>query len=129
MYVILDKKTPFLLNFGEPFWHFRVALGADGAPFGTDDKATAWLLTFLNVGGRIGSCNENFLLCGANCSESHPSMLKFSQKLVLDVPYIEKQIYVSKTKARFTVELIPSDMGCHIQWGAVKCSSFLFPFW
>lgn len=81
MYVSLDKKTPFLLNFGEPFWHFRVALGADGAPFGKDDEATAWLLSFLNVGGRIGSCNENFLLCGANCSESHPSMLKFSQKL------------------------------------------------
>ena len=76
----------------------------------------------------LESCNENFLLCGANCSESHPSMLKFSQKLVLDVPYMEKQIYVlpdSKTKARFTVELIPSDM----KWGAVKCSSFVFPFW
>ena len=26
MYVSLDKKTPFLLNFGEPFWLFRVAL-------------------------------------------------------------------------------------------------------
>jgi len=51
MYVSLDKKTPFLLNFGEPFWHFRVALGADGAPFGKDDEATAWLLSFLNVGG------------------------------------------------------------------------------
>ena len=62
MYVSLDKKTPFLLNFGEPFWHFRVALCADGAPFGKDDEATAWLLSFLNVGGRIGSCNENFLL-------------------------------------------------------------------
>ena len=34
MYVSLDKKTPFLLNFGGPFWHFRVALGTDGAPFG-----------------------------------------------------------------------------------------------
>lgn len=41
MYVSLDKKTPFPLNFGEPFWHFRVSLGADR--------------------GRIGSCNENFL--------------------------------------------------------------------
>ena len=128
------RKSLFVLNFGEPFWHFRVALGVDGAPFGKDDEATAWLLSFLNVGGRIGSCNENVLLCGANCGESHPSRFKFAQKLVLDVAYIEKQIYVlpdSKTKARFTVELIPSDMkmGCHIQWGAVKCSSFVFPFW
>ena len=135
MYVSLDKKTPFLLNFGEPFWHFRVARGSDGAPFGKDDEATAWLLSFLNVGGRIGSCNENFLLCGANCSESHPYMFKFAQKLVLDVhvAYIEKQMYVlpdSKTKARFTVELIPSDM----KWAATfsgelsNAAHFFSPF-
>lgn len=117
MYVSLDKKTPFLLNFGEPLCHFRNALGADGAPFGKDDEATAWLLSFLDVGNRIASCNENFLFCGANCSESHPSMFKFAQKLISDAAYIEKQIYVlpdSKTKARFTVELIPCDM----KWAA-----------
>ena len=62
MYVSLDKKTPFLLNFGEPFWQFRVALGAEGASIGKDDEVTAWPLSFLNVGGRIGSCNESFLL-------------------------------------------------------------------
>lgn len=117
MYVTIDKKTPFLLNFGESLWHFRVALGADGAPFGKDDEATSWLLSFLNVGERIASCNENFLLCGANCSESHPSMIKFAKNLISDVAHIEKQIYVlpaSKTKAKFTVELIPSDM----KWAA-----------
>ena len=133
MYVSLYKKNPFLLNFGEPFWPFRVALGADRAPFGKDDEATAWLLSFLNVGGRIGSCNENFLLCSVNCSESHPSMFKFAQKLVLDVAYIEKQIYVlpgSKTKARFKVELIPSDM----KWAATfsgelsNAAHFFSPF-
>ena len=96
MYVSLDKKTPFLLNFGEPFWHFRVALGVDGAPFGKDDEATAWLLSFLNVGA---------------------GMFKFAQKLVLDVVDIEKHIYVlpdSNTKAMFTLELIPFDM----KWAA-----------
>ena len=133
MYVSLDKKTPFLLNFGEPFWQFRVALGAEGASIGKDDEATAWPLSFLNVGGRIGSCNESFLLCGANCSESYPFMFKFAQKLVLDVAYIEKQIYVlpgSKTKARFTVELIPSDM----KWAATfsgelsNAAHFFSPF-
>ena len=133
MYVSLDKKTPFLLNFWEPLWHFRVALGADGAPFGKDDEATAWLLSFLNVGNRIASCNENFLLCGANCSESHPSMFKFALKFISDVAYIEKQIYVltdSKRKARFTVELIPCDM----KWAATfsgelsNAARFFSPF-
>ena len=44
-------------------------------------------------------------------------MIKFAQKLISDVAYIEKQMYVlpaSQTKARFTVELIPSDM----KWAA-----------
>ena len=90
-------------------------------------------MSFLNVGGQIGSCNENFLLCGANCSESHPSMFKFAQKLVFDVAYIEKQFYVlpgSKTKARFTVELFPSDM----KWAATfsrelsNAAHFFSPF-
>lgn len=53
VYVSLEKKTPFLLNFGEPLWHFRVALGADGAPFGKENKATAWLLSFLNLGSKL----------------------------------------------------------------------------
>ncbi|KAK2564068.1 hypothetical protein P5673_012289 [Acropora cervicornis] len=112
MYVSLDKKTPFLLNFGEPFWHFREALGVDGAPFGKDDEATAWLLSFLNVGA---------------------GMFKFAQKLVLDVVDIEKQIYVlpdSKTKAMFTLELIPFDM----KWAALfsgelsNAAHFFSPF-
>ena len=81
----------------------------------------------------IASCNENFLLCGANCSESHLSMFKFAEKLISDVAYIEKQIYVlpdSKTKARFTVELIPCDM----KWAATfsgelsNAARFFSPF-
>lgn len=60
-------------------------------------------------------------------------MFKFAQKLVFDVAYIEKQFYVlpgSKTKARFTVELIPSDM----KWAATfsgelsNAAHFFSPF-
>ena len=47
MYVSLDRKSPFLLNFGEPFWHFRVALSADGAPFGKDDDHRMAFVIFL----------------------------------------------------------------------------------
>ena len=47
-----------------------VDVGADGAPFGKDDEATAWLTSFLNVGECIASENENFFIAVANCSEA-----------------------------------------------------------
>jgi hypothetical protein len=117
MYVTIDKTQPFLLHFKSEPYHFRVAIGADGAPFGKDDEATAWLLSFLNVGGRIASENENFIIADANCSESHPSMLRYASKLVSDISHIEKQSYVlplSKAKAVFTVDLIQSDMSIYL---------------
>ena len=51
--------------------HFRVAVGGDGAPFGKWEESTSWLVSFLNVGPRVASPNDNFLLFGANCKETH----------------------------------------------------------
>ena len=85
MYIHIDQGETFLLHFScEPF-HFRVAVGADDAPFGKDDEATAWLISFLNVGERIASESENFLIAGANCSESHVAMIRYARKLVSDI--------------------------------------------
>ena len=92
-------------------YHFRIAIGADGAPFGKDDEATAWLLSFLNVGKHIQSQNDNFLISGANCSESHIGMKRYAKKLVHDISYIEKQSYtVNGVKVKFTVDFVPCDM-------------------
>lgn len=52
-------------------------MGADGAPFGTDDEDTARLISFLNVGQQITSGKENFIIAGANCRESHISMVRY----------------------------------------------------
>lgn len=57
-----------------------VVVGADRAPFGKDDEATAWLISFLNVGQQITSEKENFIIAGANCGESHISMIRFAKK-------------------------------------------------
>ena len=93
MYIHIDQEDSFLLHFScEPF-HFRVAVGADGAPFRKDDEATAWIISFLNVGERIASESENFLIAGANCSESHVAMIRYARKLVSDIAYVEKQSY------------------------------------
>jgi len=72
MYISWGKS--FLNHFGSDIYHFRLAIGADVAPFGKDDEATAWLVSCLNVGNHIASQNENFLLADANCSESCKDM-------------------------------------------------------
>lgn len=120
MYVHIDQQLEeesFLLHFNDEPYHFRVAVGADGAPFGKDDEATAWLISFLNVGERIASESENFLIAGANCSESHVAMIRYARKLVSDIAYVEKQNYSlpnSDCVLKFTFELVPADM----KWGA-----------
>lgn len=81
LYISVDQAlgpdASFFQHFGSlPFYHFRVAIGADGAPFRKDDEATVWLVSFINAGKHIQSENDNFLICGANCSESHKSTCK-----------------------------------------------------
>ena len=71
-------------------YHFRLAIGADGAPFGKDDEATAWFVSFLNVGKHIQSENDNLLICGANCSETSEGMMQDAKKLMHDNAYLEK---------------------------------------
>ena len=58
--------------FGEREGNFKVAIGGDGAPFGKEDKALSWLVSFANCGRRFASRDENFLLFGANCAEDGP---------------------------------------------------------
>ena len=51
LYLVVNKVRPGYLNwFGLPEGIFQVALSADGAPFGKYNEATAWLISFLNVG-------------------------------------------------------------------------------
>ena len=96
MYILVDQKLgsqSFFKHFGSQPYHFKIAIGADGAPFGKEDEATAWLLSFLNVGKHIQSQNDSFLICRANCSESHTGMKRFAKKLLHDIGHIEKQEY------------------------------------
>ena len=83
MYIKLERENAVnLLWFGREDYCFSISLGADGAPFGKDEEAYAFLLSFLNLGQRVDSSAENFLLLGANCSETRPAMVKYAHKLV-----------------------------------------------
>ena len=101
----------FFQHFRSLPYHFRLAIGAGGAPFGKDDEAIAWLVSFLNVGQHIQSEKDNFLICGANYSENHVCMQQYAKKLVRDIAYLESHpVSINGFSCKFTVELVPADM-------------------
>ena len=105
------KPEDKLRWFGSEFGHFRVAVGGDGAPFGRWDESTSWLVSFLNVGPRVASPNDNFLLFGENCKETHEVVVQFSKQLASNCAAIEQKTYQINSKPiKFTFDLVPSDM-------------------
>ena len=114
LFISIDEtfgEKSHILHFSDDKYHFHVACGADGAPFGKDDEATAWLVSFLNSGSHITSEKENFLLAGANCSENHIVMQRFARKLVHEFQSVEKETFLVRNHSvKFSLKLFPSDM-------------------
>ncbi len=114
LYILVDQALgaeSFFQHFGSLPYHFRIAIGVDGAPFGKDDEATAWLVSFLNVGQHIQSEKDSFLICGANCSENHACMQQYAKKLMKDISYLESHpVSINGFSCKFTVKLVPADM-------------------
>ena len=72
MFIVIDQALgprSFFNYIGSDKYHFRLAIGADGAPFGKDHEATAWLISCLNVASHIASPNQNFICIffASNC--------------------------------------------------------------
>ena len=94
---------------------FYVALGGDGAPCGKYETACAWLVSFLNIGKGVLSSNENYLLFGANCSESCIPVSRFIQKLMVEILELQDHsfpINVNGTvvSVKFCRSELPNDM-------------------
>ena len=101
--------------FGEGEGSFKVAIGGDGAPFGKDDQAVPWLVSFLNCRKRVCSPAENFLLFGANCSEDSEPVRRYVNLLREEMTAIEKTSYPlevdgQQVSVTFQFELLPNDM-------------------
>ena len=110
LYIKINATLPCLHWFNEEVGVFYVALGADGAPFGKDETATAYLVSFLNVLERVASCEDNFLLMGSNCKEDDPVMIHFTKHLVKEMETIEgKKYMVGNLEIKFVFQLVPSD--------------------
>lgn len=114
MFIVIDQalgSKSFFNHLGSDKYHFKLAIGADGAPFGKDDEATAWLISCLNVASHIASPNQNFLIAGANCSETHVCMQRYARKLVNDMNIMTSKSYkVMDFDVKVSFELLPSDM-------------------
>ena len=100
--------------FGAPYT-FYISLGGDGAPFGKDDTACAWLVSFLNISRGVLSSNENHLLFGANSSESCIPVQRFIKMLLTDIYAIEKETIScshngKQVSIKFLIGELPNDM-------------------
>ena len=112
LYLYIESHVPGSINWlGREKGHFLVALGADGAPFGKSNEACSWLVSFLNVVEKVASPDHNFLICGANCKEDHPSMVEYAKHLRSEVTSIESKTFsVRSQEVKFEIKLIPADM-------------------
>ena len=70
---------------------FALAIGGDGAPA----IGMTILVSFLNVGERLPSSKEQFLLFGGNVEENSDAFVKFLKILVKDLKYLESKVFES----------------------------------
>ena len=72
---------------------FQITLGGDGCLFGKNESACSFLVSFLNVGRRVASRYDNFLIFGANCDKSSPVTKKYVRLLLLQIAEFERAEY------------------------------------
>ena len=71
------KRKGALKWFGETEGRFLVALGGDGCPFGKNESACSFLISFLNVGKRVASSSDNILVFAGNVEETSLIVKKY----------------------------------------------------
>ena len=90
---------------------FQIALGGDGCPFGKNESACSFLVSFLNVGRGVASSYDNFLIFGANCYESCSVTKKYVRSLLPQIAELERGEYEFECiNCRFKLEELPNDM-------------------
>ena len=73
----------------------------------------SFLVNFLNVGRRVASSYDNFLIFGANCDESSPVTKKCVKSLLPQLAELERAKYEFEgIKYRFKLEELPNDIKC-----------------
>ena len=108
-----EERHDKLLVFGEDETCilFLFSIGGDEAP----SSGTAFLVSFLNIGKRVCSSFENFLIFGGNVKENGEIIKRYVAKLVVDINYLESQTFDIKlndknVKVKFKLEMLPNDL-------------------
>lgn len=109
-YLRKDRKES-LKWFGYPQGTLLVALGGDGCPFGKNESACTFLASFLNVGKKVASNNENVVIFGANCEESCSVVKKYVQFLCQEIADLQGKVFdIEGIKVSFKFSELPNDM-------------------
>ena len=109
-FYLSQNRKESLKGFAESTGTFQIALGGDGCPFGKNESACSFLVSFLH-GGRVASSYDNFLIFGANCDESSPVIKKYVRSLLPQIADLERAEYEFEgIKYRFKLEELPNDM-------------------
>ena len=99
-----DKKDPSSTL-------FLMCIGGDEAPL----AGTSFLISFLNVGKRIASSFENYLIFGANVKENSGVVKRYLKILLKDIRYLENSVFsVTVDNKVYNIEFklqgLPNDM-------------------
>ena len=105
------KEYPNFSKKNENSFQFLISFGGDGAP----GSGTAFLLAFLNIGQRLMSSRENFLVFGAFCKEDCEQVRRYILKTVSDFKYLENNLFEVKSgesvvNVEFKIAELPNDM-------------------
>ena len=87
------KRKGALKWFGETEGRFLVAFEGDGCPFGKNESACSFLISFLNFGKRVASSSDNILVFAGNVEETSlivKKYINFVCKQIKDLKGCEK---------------------------------------
>ena len=106
-----NARKDALKWFGGTEGTFLVAFGGDGCPFGKNESACSFLISFLNVGKRVASSSDNFLVFGANIEESSIIVKRYVQSVCKQIADLEGKVFeINGLHVNFQFQELPNDM-------------------
>lgn len=105
---------------------FIVALGGNGCPFGKNDTACSFWVSFLNAGKGVASSSDNFLIFGAYCEETSTVVKKYVHDLWKQIEDLKGKTF-EINGLHVTFQELPNDMKMlAMSWGELTNSATYF---
>lgn len=106
--------------FGGTEGRFLVAFGRDGCPFGKNESACSFLISFLNVGKRVA-------VFGGNVEETSPIVKRYINSVYKQLVDLEGRIFeINGLHVSFHFEELPNDMKMLAMLGGELSNSATF---